>query len=76
MRRCYHIPSPSFGMLSIQYWLDYVGDVHWNQAAEREMYRLLLAKQFPQLSNSHEYPYKVDDYINDCEYRHFILLEQ
>ena len=57
-------------------WLDYVGDVHWNQAAEREMYRLLLDKQFPQLSNSHAYPYKVDDYINDCESRHFILLEQ
>jgi hypothetical protein len=57
-------------------WLDSVGDVHWNEEAERKMYQLLLDKQFPKLSNSHGYVYEANDYINDCESRHLILLEQ
>lgn len=55
-------------------WLDAFGDVRWNEAAEHEMYQLLLDKQFPKLSNVHIH--EANDYINDCESRHLILLEQ
>jgi len=57
-------------------WLDSFGDVRWNEAAEREMYQLLLHKQFPNPLNSQDYMGKAASFIKDCDSRQLFLLEQ
>ncbi|CAF1513438.1 unnamed protein product, partial [Didymodactylos carnosus] len=46
-------------------WLDSIGDVHWNEAAEREMYKYLLEKQFSTVTS--------EDY---CQSHQLIILNQ
>lgn len=60
-------------------WLDTTGDVHWNEAAEQQMYNYLNEKQFPKeplLSQKTTPDDRITAYIHDCYTRPLIVLQQ
>lgn len=57
-------------------WLDSSGDVHWNVAAEREAYGYLIQKQFPSLAKSLTSEDLAGSYVQDCQLRQVLILEQ
>jgi hypothetical protein len=60
-------------------WLDTVGDVHWNEAAEQQMYSFLTEKQFPKepvQAQTMRPDDRINTYIRDCYTRPLIVLQQ